>query len=351
MSVPFVNAIAWAQFRLLGGWKNTLITGIAYAAIMGATMFGVARALTMSPSATLSYFVGLFLGLQVLALVMYGTFRVSAAVRSDVSSRVIESHRLMPLGSGSAIVGYLLGAPIQALCLFGINVVLGAIAASGGWVAACVLGLAYQREFQRFLYFRLEGDRQPAFVTSYISVLLLAALPIASAARLADAPPPGRRPSRYVAWVVVLAATAICMGMVIVAPPVPWTAVAIVRTAIAVAAFLLAIRHLLGIAYRARWWSRRMVFGWLLLTWFVPNLIEMLRMAPAMDSPDQHLSQIACCSPPAEIFQVWSRNPEIHATSFSGLTIQCAAAVLLAGIYYATRRRVMSVPAPVPAGA
>ena len=70
-----------------------------------------------------------------------------------------------------------------------------------------------------------------------------------------------------------------------------------------------------------------------------------------MDSPNQHLSQIALCSPPAEIFQVWSRNPEIHTTGFAGLAIQCASAILMAGVYHATRRRVISPAAPAPAGA
>lgn len=474
MSAPFVNAIAWAQFRLLGGWKNTLVTGVAYAAILAATMFGVTRALITSASVTFSSFVALFIALQVLAVVVYGTLRVNAAVRADVSSRVIESHRLMPLGSGSAILGYLLGAPIQALGLFAINVLLGMVAVAGAslplqswffanmvllafgvflwtivaffafrtawvtpavifgpvvggtmggawmlvvllpgvsvlltpmightvfdmrtgltvewthaagiglqtligglyfaaaarryrsdgavgfttimglllltaWVASSVLGLEYQREFQHFP-FRFEMDRQPAFIATFSSVLLLAILPVASATRLVDSAAPGGRAARLIAWGAVLAASIICLVVVIAASPVPATSNAVARTAIVVAAFLMSIRYLLGVAYRKRWRSRRLVFGWLLLTWFVPVLIDLLRIG--MDSGDQHLGQIAFCSPPAEVFEIWSRDPAIHSTASASLAVQCLLAALLAGIYHGTNQRRSSTSTPAPA--
>jgi hypothetical protein len=108
------NPIGWAQFRLVGGWKNLILTCLAYAAIFGGLMFGFARAqsLHVNPANMFMAFAELFLGLQVLALLIYGSLRVGMAVRSDVKSGVIESHRLMPVSSPSAVLGYLLGAPV-----------------------------------------------------------------------------------------------------------------------------------------------------------------------------------------------------------------------------------------------
>src|SRR5579864_3812639 len=123
-SIAFANAIWWAQFRLLGGWKNLLLTVGAYAAILGTTMFTLVRAVREVRSTTFGYFVGLIVGLQALVLVVYGTLRAAGAVRADVTSRIIESHRLMPLTAGNAVLGYLLGSTIQAMAFFAVNFIL-----------------------------------------------------------------------------------------------------------------------------------------------------------------------------------------------------------------------------------
>lgn len=125
------NPIAWGQFRLLGGWRNLLITGSVYALLLAGSMFGFARGVRAPASNVYSAFVGLFFALQVLALLIYGTARVGGAVRADVRSRLIESHRLMPTSAGGAVLGYLFGAPIQAMGVFAINLGLGAAAVRG----------------------------------------------------------------------------------------------------------------------------------------------------------------------------------------------------------------------------
>ncbi|HXE55904.1 MAG TPA: hypothetical protein VN541_22960, partial [Tepidisphaeraceae bacterium] len=126
----FGNAIGWAQFRILGGWKNIIGTVIAYTVALGSLMFVLARLNGTAASVTYSFFLGIFLGLQVLAALIYGSMRVSGAVRNDVTSGVIESHRLMPVSPMSAVLGYLFGSTFQAMWLFAANFVLGAIAVS-----------------------------------------------------------------------------------------------------------------------------------------------------------------------------------------------------------------------------
>ncbi|HEY2589048.1 MAG TPA: hypothetical protein VGI81_25115, partial [Tepidisphaeraceae bacterium] len=143
------NAIAWSQFRLLGGWKNILLTSGAYAVVIAAAMFGLAYGLREPPSNTYAGFVLLFYILQCLLLLLYGTARVAQAARSDVRSRIIESHRMMPVAPFGAVLGYWLGASLQAIVLFGINFGLGAVAIAGAslplqsWAIANAVLLAF----------------------------------------------------------------------------------------------------------------------------------------------------------------------------------------------------------------
>jgi hypothetical protein len=131
MAVAIVqNAIGFAQFKLLGGWKNTLVAVGGYTVIFAALMFGFASGLSQPAAITFSVFAYIFLSVQVAVLLLYGTVRVSLGIRADVRTRMIESHRLMPVEAGSAVAGYLFGAPLQALALFLVNYLLGTIAVS-----------------------------------------------------------------------------------------------------------------------------------------------------------------------------------------------------------------------------
>jgi hypothetical protein len=131
MAAPFTNAIGWAQYRLLGGPRNLLTTSIAYAVIASTVMFVIVRATPPPRSITLDYCTKFLLFIQVLVLLVYGTMRVGAAVRADVRSRMIESHRLMPAPSLGAVLGYLFGPTVQAVILFVLNCLLGAVAVAG----------------------------------------------------------------------------------------------------------------------------------------------------------------------------------------------------------------------------
>jgi len=124
------NAIGWVQFKLLGGTRNLCVTSVAYAIVVIAVMF-LATQLENPPSfAVLGRGAPVIMSVQLIVLLLYGTLRVGHAVRLDVNGSMIESHRLMPVSSISAVLGYLFGSTAQAFSLFVINIVLGAACVS-----------------------------------------------------------------------------------------------------------------------------------------------------------------------------------------------------------------------------
>src|SRR5687768_8249163 len=126
------SAFGWVQVRLRGGWFNLLATAAVYGMALGALMYFPARLL--DPKVTATYYGGWvhgLLGLQAAVLLLFAGSRVTAATRLDFSTRMIESHRIMPAGAGSAVLGYLVGATSQGLCLAAVTFVLGLFAAGG----------------------------------------------------------------------------------------------------------------------------------------------------------------------------------------------------------------------------
>ncbi|MGC4031458.1 MAG: hypothetical protein QM754_06945 [Tepidisphaeraceae bacterium] len=114
-----INAILYAQFHLKGGYRNTLgaMALVAVCAVIGiGLMFASVRPgqSVTRPAEELTY---IFLGIQWLVLGLYGTSRVTAAIRQDVAGGIIESHRLTPNSPLAAALGYLAGAPIQAMAV------------------------------------------------------------------------------------------------------------------------------------------------------------------------------------------------------------------------------------------
>jgi len=129
------NPIAWAHLQLRGGLRNMVATTIGYSLIMSAVILATVRYNPLSSARILSaWSVGL-LGLQTGILLLFGCMTVGSSVRLDHTSKMIESHRLMPTSAISAIVGYLFGAPCQALSMALANFVIGAIVAHSAGVA------------------------------------------------------------------------------------------------------------------------------------------------------------------------------------------------------------------------
>jgi hypothetical protein len=75
---------------------------------------------------------GILSVLQTGNLLVFCTFRVEHAARGDITSRMIESHRLMPAPPLGSIFGYLFGAPLQGMLLAGVTFAAG--------MACCTIG-------------------------------------------------------------------------------------------------------------------------------------------------------------------------------------------------------------------
>jgi len=118
-------AIGMAHFQLGGGWRTVYIVlgvymllffggvGIFYYEKVQADAVGQPFSVVDASGVLLM----LLMVLQGFALLLVGGARVSNAIRLDLSSNMIESHRLMPISSGRAIWGYLVG-PTTAVILF-----------------------------------------------------------------------------------------------------------------------------------------------------------------------------------------------------------------------------------------
>ena len=127
-----VNALAWGQFHLRGGWPRLWGFVGFYLAIAGALI--LIQAMTAGALAgTLKF--GMT-GLQAAILVLFVGGRISNAIRQDLTTRMIESHRLMPLSPAQAVVGYLFGPATHPLALAAANVVLGLIVCAAGGIPA-----------------------------------------------------------------------------------------------------------------------------------------------------------------------------------------------------------------------
>ena len=124
--VADLNPIAWGQFHLRGGWKSFWMTTLGYTAVVGAGMLLVVR-LSDHRSGSLMGLKAALTALQAGLLVIFTSTRVSTAIRQDQTSRMIESHRLMPMSPGQAVLGYIAGPVIQPLAIGVANVVLGIV--------------------------------------------------------------------------------------------------------------------------------------------------------------------------------------------------------------------------------
>src|SRR5439155_18374837 len=88
------NAISWAHFRLRGGWKRSLTFTLGAAALLAVLIIGGQRFDPLNASRTLFGWVSGLLGLVAACLVLYVPGRIAAAIRQDLQSKLIESHRL-----------------------------------------------------------------------------------------------------------------------------------------------------------------------------------------------------------------------------------------------------------------
>jgi hypothetical protein len=121
------NAVVYAQFNLQGRWSRILSYSGLYGLAMGVMIWLTTLGREHYHPQDLQAWVRGFTILQLLNFIVYGSFRVESAVRGDVTSRMIESHRLMPAPPLGSILGYIFGAPLQSIILGLVNFILGAV--------------------------------------------------------------------------------------------------------------------------------------------------------------------------------------------------------------------------------
>jgi hypothetical protein len=116
-------SIGWAHFQIAGGLRTLLYLAIGYVAVATA-LLGV---LFYNETPTAGMYIGLYimvLSIEAFVLVLFGSMRVGQTIRLDVSTNMIESHRLMPVESWRAVLGYLGGATAHVLGITVLNVML-----------------------------------------------------------------------------------------------------------------------------------------------------------------------------------------------------------------------------------
>lgn len=135
------NSIGWANFQISGGPMRAAWVATAVAVFVPLLIFGTTQIEPDSTKKALEFWY-MLLGILnggILTLGLPG--RVHGAMRRDRTSKLIESHRLMPTPAAHAIVGYLIGPNLLlmacAATIFVIGIVLGQVAGQDprGWVA------------------------------------------------------------------------------------------------------------------------------------------------------------------------------------------------------------------------
>jgi hypothetical protein len=134
MSFILENPIAYAQFQLRGGWKSTLsIAGVYTAALVGFIVLTIRLGDGRTNSVLNGWVTGVMI-IEIVLLLLYGTSRISAAIRRDITQNILESHQLMPVGGFNAIIGYLLGGGATALAMAAATLLIGVGVASAAGI-------------------------------------------------------------------------------------------------------------------------------------------------------------------------------------------------------------------------
>jgi hypothetical protein len=132
-------AIGYAHFRMAGGWLSALIAAAAYLALVGGfiglTVY-ISTATATPVRGLWDLWATLLLIFQGVILVVFGTFRITNCIRRDLSTQMIESHRLMPVTAPHAVLDYLVLTNLQVLVVAAANGLLGLAVALASGVSA-----------------------------------------------------------------------------------------------------------------------------------------------------------------------------------------------------------------------
>lgn len=130
------NALAWAHFRLNdGGWARTVRFAAVVMVVLAAGAITMYQFSGLDAARSMAVFTRLMLMIQGLLLVLFIPVKISAAIRSDLQSKMMESHRLMPLPATHAIAGYIAGGATQPLVLAAVVFAVGSFSAAAAGVS------------------------------------------------------------------------------------------------------------------------------------------------------------------------------------------------------------------------
>src|SRR5829696_3572461 len=129
------NAIAWAHFRLRGAWRRSLTVTAGASVVLGGILLTTYRLNPDEGDRVLFGWTTGLLVLQAACLILYIPGRLGTIVRGDVTSKMLESHRLMPIPPTHAIAGYIMGAATQPLVFCGGIFFFGAMVAAAAGVS------------------------------------------------------------------------------------------------------------------------------------------------------------------------------------------------------------------------
>jgi hypothetical protein len=120
-------AIGMAHFQIAGGWKTLGIICASYIvavlSIASSIYYDAVSSKVPGPVFT-GAAVALLTVVEMMLLLLFGMLRIAGAVRLDITTKMLESHRLMPISNGRAAVGYVMGATAHAIALALLNFVL-----------------------------------------------------------------------------------------------------------------------------------------------------------------------------------------------------------------------------------
>lgn len=149
MGIIVNTAILRSQFWLRGGWKSFLNLPLLYGALMSGLILLTMRVEPRKADQILYFWTQGLLAFQTGTLLILAGSAISNAIRKDITTRMLESHRLMPISGYSAVSGYMFGPLSQTAGISLVHLLLGIATAGasggtiGGWVLANAVLASY----------------------------------------------------------------------------------------------------------------------------------------------------------------------------------------------------------------
>lgn len=122
-----MNPLLWLHLKLSGAWRTNASIVLVFAAIVITTASISYRMAAPGESGNVSaMMLGMLTAAQAAFVVLVSGAAIRRSVLRDFQTGMIESHRLSPMSGLRIVMGYLLGAPVQAMLLYLTTLVLGA---------------------------------------------------------------------------------------------------------------------------------------------------------------------------------------------------------------------------------